>query len=351
MNEAFSKCECQKCGGGIEFESSQLGKGEARLIECPHCGKETSVFLRPFYFDGFIGQEEAKEKLRLAYERAKSKEEFFPNVLLFGKNGLGKSELGNLIAKEISEFYGLKVTCFSADKINSDVRVWVNFINNLDDNDVVFIDDIDGLKQEFLIYLRSAVVDHQTTSLIGSEIMVVNVPKFTLIATAENPSKLPFFFSAAFPVMMELSIYTPEEISKLAYLFAEQAGLTVEGGTFENFSEFVSLPNEVGNFIELIRIYTKSRNIKDVITLETIQEALKTLHSPQEPVQQMRLPISSDVKREVWRRDEGKCTKCGSQERLEYDHVIPVVKGGSNTSRNIQLLCEPCNRSKSAAIQ
>lgn len=52
----------------------------------------------------------------------------------------------------------------------------------------------------------------------------------------------------------------------------------------------------------------------------------------------------------VWRRDGGKCVRCGSNERLEFDHIIPVSEGGSNTERNIQLLCEPCNRSKSATI-
>jgi 5-methylcytosine-specific restriction endonuclease McrA len=61
--------------------------------------------------------------------------------------------------------------------------------------------------------------------------------------------------------------------------------------------------------------------------------------------------ISSEVRREVWRRDEGKCVKCGSREKLEYDHIIPVAKGGSNTARNIELLCESCNRAKSDLIQ
>ncbi|WP_408962540.1 HNH endonuclease [Pseudanabaena mucicola] len=54
---------------------------------------------------------------------------------------------------------------------------------------------------------------------------------------------------------------------------------------------------------------------------------------------------------EVWRRDSGQCVKCSSRENLEYDHIIPVSKGGSNTTRNIELLCEACNRSKGANIQ
>jgi hypothetical protein len=59
-----------------------------------------------------------------------------------------------------------------------------------------------------------------------------------------------------------------------------------------------------------------------------------------------RTPIPDDVKVFVWRRDRGRCVRCQSQTRLEYDHVIPVVMGGSNTARNIQLLCERCNREK-----
>jgi len=56
--------------------------------------------------------------------------------------------------------------------------------------------------------------------------------------------------------------------------------------------------------------------------------------------------IPKSVQREVWRRDRGRCVECESKERLEFDHIIPFSKGGSNTARNIQLLCEKCNRSK-----
>ncbi len=65
--------------------------------------------------------------------------------------------------------------------------------------------------------------------------------------------------------------------------------------------------------------------------------------SPREVIQQ-------HVKDQVWRRDEGKCVACGSNEKLEFDHIIPVAKGGSSTYRNLQLLCEPCNRKKSTKL-
>jgi len=63
-----------------------------------------------------------------------------------------------------------------------------------------------------------------------------------------------------------------------------------------------------------------------------------------------RKTISKDVKKDVWNRDDGKCIQCGSNENLEFDHIIPVSRGGANTFRNIQLLCEECNREKSDNI-
>src|SRR5947209_7867127 len=63
-----------------------------------------------------------------------------------------------------------------------------------------------------------------------------------------------------------------------------------------------------------------------------------------------RQPIPDDVRVFVWQRDGGRCVKCGGQERLEFDHIIPLTRGGSNTARNLQLLCETCNRSKGGEI-
>lgn len=63
-----------------------------------------------------------------------------------------------------------------------------------------------------------------------------------------------------------------------------------------------------------------------------------------------RKTIQQSVKDRVWNRDGGQCVQCGSKVNLEFDHIIPVSKGGANTYRNIQLLCEKCNRSKSNKI-
>lgn len=56
--------------------------------------------------------------------------------------------------------------------------------------------------------------------------------------------------------------------------------------------------------------------------------------------------IPERVRNEVWRRANGRCARCESVENLEFDHMIPLSKGGSNTARNLELLCEKCNREK-----
>ncbi len=73
----------------------------------------------------------------------------------------------------------------------------------------------------------------------------------------------------------------------------------------------------------------------------------KAGQAPQDATRpQSRPAIPKSVQTDVWRRDGGRCTECGSKEFLEFDHVIPLAKGGANTARNIQLLCQSCNRRK-----
>jgi 5-methylcytosine-specific restriction endonuclease McrA len=69
-----------------------------------------------------------------------------------------------------------------------------------------------------------------------------------------------------------------------------------------------------------------------------------------EPVKPRREAIPRLVQREVWQRDGGQCVECLTRERLCFDHIVPFSKGGGNSVRNLQLLCEGCNLSKSNRI-
>jgi len=83
---------------------------------------------------------------------------------------------------------------------------------------------------------------------------------------------------------------------------------------------------------------------------ERIRREVEALENLEKLDRLPREPIPESVRLLVWQRDGGQCVKCGSRERLEFDHIIPLAAGGSNTERNIQLLCEACNRSKGSTI-
>ncbi len=134
-------------------------------------------------------------------------------------------------------------------------------------------------------------------------------------------------------------------------------------------------PTEVANFLEFRRIMTQlggsffpkdaafkfrtvgKRKPPSVPLAEIIRSASGEFPAPRKRKRSKRdVPtarreyIPDHVKIFVWRRDGGRCVTCSRQERLEFDHIIPVSKGGSNTARNLQLLCERCNRKKGSAI-
>jgi DNA-directed RNA polymerase subunit RPC12/RpoP len=78
-----------------------------------------------------------------------------------------------------------------------------------------------------------------------------------------------------------------------------------------------------------------------------------TFEAPPAPLpyeQTTRAPIPEAVKGEVWRRDGGRCVKCGTKQNLQFDHIIPVAEGGATSVANLQLLCQTCNRSKGKKI-
>jgi len=76
----------------------------------------------------------------------------------------------------------------------------------------------------------------------------------------------------------------------------------------------------------------------------------ETVPAPMPYEQTTRTPITEAVRAEVWRRDQGCCVNCGSKENLHFDHIIPVSRGGGTSAKNLQLLCQSCNLSKSAKI-
>jgi len=109
---------------------------------------------------------------------------------------------------------------------------------------------------------------------------------------------------------------------------------------------------EGGNELSLDEIQLKIKHavLRHDKSFERMRREIEALENVEKADISRRERISDSVRLFVWQRDQGKCVKCGSVEKLEFDHIIPVIKGGSNTERNIQLLCEQCNRSKGTSI-
>lgn len=89
----------------------------------------------------------------------------------------------------------------------------------------------------------------------------------------------------------------------------------------------------------------RARDIREAAMRELVEEGILD-----HDYIKKREPIPQDMQDAVWNRDGGKCVKCGSQENLEFDHIIPFSKGGSTTIRNLQILCKKCNLAKSNKI-
>ena len=106
-----------------------------------------------------------------------------------------------------------------------------------------------------------------------------------------------------------------------------------------SYDQFADLANE-----EVKAALYRGANLNDMDTVFKLPEFSKVKADIAGRI------ISQEVKDLVWNRDGGKCAQCSSNIRLEFDHIIPFSKGGSNTYRNIQLLCEECNRKKTNKI-
>jgi len=103
--------------------------------------------------------------------------------------------------------------------------------------------------------------------------------------------------------------------------------------------------------ISEVLLYVKRYVLRNEEKIRKLKEEVKFLENIQEGDTRIREHIPDHVKMFVWNRDDGKCVECGSKKNLEFDHIIPHSKGGSDTARNLQILCDRCNRKKGGNIK
>jgi Holliday junction DNA helicase RuvB len=311
----------------------------------------------PRYLRDFVGQARIKSKIQQAIEA--SMENGLPpgHIILIGPAGSGKTTLGLLAADNIANATSTTVKAVNGSgiKLAGDLA---GLLTNLDEKDLLFVDNVDQLPKEISEYLEPALADFKLDIIIdegpNARGVRLNLPRFTLISTATNKKRLSPMLQSCFTTDEELEGYSTAELADITRHDAKCLMLEIEQDATDLIVRSTSgTPSSVLNLIRHIRVYAKIKKSSQRITAEIATEALKLLESNErlEDAKQARQGIPSEVRREVWRRDGGRCVKCGNRERLEYDHIIPVIRGGSNTARNIELLCETCNRAKSDLIR
>jgi Holliday junction DNA helicase RuvB len=360
----FAVCHCEHCGGGAEFDASDFAQDETRLAECPHCHKQTTIYVErekpvsnlngstPPLFSDFIGQNRVKERLVIAIAAAKQRCEPLGHVLLIGTPGSGKATLAKIVAAAMGA--NIKSTSGTTVEQAGDL---CGLLTNVEEGDVIFIDEIHRLRRTIEEYLYPATQDFKLDIIIdqgpNARSVRLNLPRFTLIGSATNKNQLTRNFLSCFPIIENMDDYSGDELTAIARRFANSHNVEIDEDAAGKIARTADgTPLDVLNRLRHVRDYAHVKG-DGKITLEVTEAALTMLSSSGETqdARESRDAIPSAIRREVWRRDGGKCVKCGSRKNLEYDHIIPVSQGGSNTARNIELLCEACNRSKSDSIQ
>ncbi len=170
--------------------------------------------LRPKTLDEYVGQKKAKENLKIFMEAAKLRHEALDHVLLYGPPGLGKTTLSTIIASEMG--VNIRITSGPAIEKPGDLAA---LLTNLQENDILFIDEIHRLNRSVEEVLYPAMEDNALDIVLGkgpsARSIRIDLPHFTLIGATTRAGQLSSPLRDRFGVIMRLELYTVEELSQI----------------------------------------------------------------------------------------------------------------------------------------
>ena len=230
--------------------------------------------LRPQMLEDYIGQAKAKEMLRVYIQAARERGEALDHVLFYGPPGLGKTTLAGIIANEMH--VNIKITSGPAIEKPGEMAA---ILNNLQEGDVLFVDEIHRLNRQVEEILYPAMEDFAIDIMIGkgssARSIRLELPKFTLVGATTRAGMLSAPLRDRFGVVHHLEFYTEEELQTIIIRSAQVLGVEIhEKGALEMARRSRGTPRLANRLLKRVRDFAQVK-YDGVITEEVANYALE----------------------------------------------------------------------------
>ena len=249
-----------------------------RIIQTESASEDVVIEkgLRPSSLDQYVGQEKAKNNLKIFIEAAKSRNEPLDHVLFYGPPGLGKTTLSTIIANEMG--VNIKITSGPAIEKPGEMAA---ILNNLSENDILFIDEIHRLNRQVEEVLYPAMEDYSIDIMIGkgqgARSIRLDLPKFTLVGATTRAGLLTAPLRDRFGVINKLEFYTIDELKQIIIRSAGLLNVEIdEQGAVEMARRSRGTPRLANRLLKRVRDFAQVK-YDGKITYEVANDALNLL--------------------------------------------------------------------------